>query len=201
MSSSQELNCKTFYDELNGCPTSRFSGRDQGCLANALGFFPPLILGDLRRMLKTSCKRMETGAAVARECPLKVSGPIGAGIPAVWSESRPAAGHWADRGGSGLSPAPSFRIRRPGSHCGHRGLVRAGKRSGSTGLRQRAPSRGSAMRSFCHRQSAWWGVGQAGFTDLLPGSRVHVEGILAFQAEPLVPHRSVRPAPADWRPG
>jgi hypothetical protein len=29
MSSSQELNCKTFYDELNGCPTSRFSGRGQ----------------------------------------------------------------------------------------------------------------------------------------------------------------------------
>jgi hypothetical protein len=45
MSSSQELNCKTFYDELIGCPTSRFSGRGQGCLANALGFFPPLILG------------------------------------------------------------------------------------------------------------------------------------------------------------
>jgi hypothetical protein len=44
MSSSQELNCKTFYDELNGCPTSRFSGRDQRWLMNALGFFPPLIL-------------------------------------------------------------------------------------------------------------------------------------------------------------
>jgi len=43
MSSSQELNCKTFYDVLNGCPTSRFSGRGKGCLANALGFFPLLI--------------------------------------------------------------------------------------------------------------------------------------------------------------
>jgi hypothetical protein len=44
MSSSQELNCKTFYDKLNGCPTSRFSGRGLGYLANALGFLAPLIL-------------------------------------------------------------------------------------------------------------------------------------------------------------
>jgi hypothetical protein len=44
MSSSQELDCKTFYDDPNGCPTSRFSGRAQRCLINALGWFPPLIL-------------------------------------------------------------------------------------------------------------------------------------------------------------
>jgi hypothetical protein len=45
MPGSQELNCKTFYGELNGCPISRFSGRRQIWLMNALGFFTPLILG------------------------------------------------------------------------------------------------------------------------------------------------------------
>jgi hypothetical protein len=44
MSSTQELNCKTFYEELNVCPTSRFSGRRQRWLMNTLDFFPPLIL-------------------------------------------------------------------------------------------------------------------------------------------------------------
>jgi hypothetical protein len=44
MSSSQELNCKTFYDEYNSYPTSRFSGWGRRCLMNALGFFPPLDL-------------------------------------------------------------------------------------------------------------------------------------------------------------
>lgn len=45
MTSSQELNCKTFYDKLDGFPTSRFGGRRQIWLMNALGFFTPLILG------------------------------------------------------------------------------------------------------------------------------------------------------------
>jgi predicted RNA binding protein YcfA (HicA-like mRNA interferase family) len=45
------LNYKTFYEELNGCPTSRFSGRHQRWLLNALAFFPLLILS-VRRIGK-----------------------------------------------------------------------------------------------------------------------------------------------------
>jgi len=48
MSSSHELNCKSFYDELSGSSTSRFSGRRQRWLMNALGFFPPLMLSGSR---------------------------------------------------------------------------------------------------------------------------------------------------------
>jgi hypothetical protein len=48
ISSSHELDCKIFCDELNGCPTSGFSGRAQRYLLNALGCFPLLILSVIR---------------------------------------------------------------------------------------------------------------------------------------------------------
>jgi hypothetical protein len=40
MSSSQELDCKTFYDDPNGCPTSRFSGRGPKMPDKCAGLVP-----------------------------------------------------------------------------------------------------------------------------------------------------------------
>jgi len=72
MSSSQELNCKTFYDARNGCPTSRFSGRGQRWLMNTLGFFPLLIWSDGRIYFNSSSINFNWGLLKKKTAPPRV---------------------------------------------------------------------------------------------------------------------------------